>query len=144
MTMTTLKSFDTTLHKTNLWLDEIAEQLGRGEDRQVAYDALRATLHALRDRLPVKEAADLAAQLPMLVRGIYYEGWSPTGKPVKDRKREEFLAHVVRELRGHPELDPEAVVKSVLRVVENHVAGGELQDVKANLPSDIRQLWPNA
>jgi uncharacterized protein (DUF2267 family) len=32
-------------------------------------------LHALRDRLPPEIAVHLSAQLPMLVRGIYYEGW---------------------------------------------------------------------
>jgi uncharacterized protein (DUF2267 family) len=50
-------------------------------------------LHALRDRLTVNEAAQFGAQLPMLVRGIYYEGWDPTRLPVK-MNREEFLQRV--------------------------------------------------
>jgi len=66
--------------------------------RHDAYVALRATLHALRDRLPVEETAELAAQLPMLVRGVYYEGWDPTGKPVRERSLEGFLAGVAVEL----------------------------------------------
>jgi uncharacterized protein (DUF2267 family) len=64
--------FEQTLQKTNEWLTRLATELA-GDDRQLAYRALRASLHALRDRLIVDEAAHLGAQLPLLVRGIYYE-----------------------------------------------------------------------
>ncbi len=73
--MTTgLAVFDTTVQETNLWLKGIMEGL-HTDDRHLAYLALRATLHALRDRLGPENAVHLAAQLPMLVRGLYYEGW---------------------------------------------------------------------
>ena len=75
MSSTGLEVFDETVHKTNIWLKEIAQVLG--PDRHRAYNALRAVLHCLRDRLTVDEAAQLGDQLPMLVRGIYYEAWHP-------------------------------------------------------------------
>ncbi|TMB45162.1 MAG: DUF2267 domain-containing protein, partial [Deltaproteobacteria bacterium] len=91
MSATGLEVFDTTLQKTNSWLKELMGILG-SQDRHMAYLALRATLHALRDRLTVEEVAHLGAQLPMLIRGFYYEGWDPTGKPLRVRRKEEFLA----------------------------------------------------
>src|SRR5918996_5613258 len=106
MTMTGLDVFDRTVHKTNSWLNELMEILG-WHDKHRAYLALRVTLHALRDRLIVEEVAQLAAQLPMLVRGFYYEGWDPTGKPLKVRRKEQFLGLVEQELRGSERIDPE-------------------------------------
>jgi uncharacterized protein (DUF2267 family) len=72
MTITSIDVFETTLHKTNGWRKELLEELD-WQDRHAAYLALRATLHALRDRLTVEEVAELGAQLPMLIRGFYYE-----------------------------------------------------------------------
>src|SRR6516225_9161143 len=93
MSLSTIAPIEGTIHTTNCWLKELMEELG-WDDRQRAYHALGAVLHALRDRLTVAEAADLGAQLPMLIRGLYYEGWTPNGKPIKERRKEDFLAHI--------------------------------------------------
>ena len=78
--MSEVELIDRSVEKTNVWLKELAEELGT-DDRKFAYRVLRAYLHAVRDRLMVDEAAQLAAQLPELVRGIYYEGWVPSRTP---------------------------------------------------------------
>ncbi len=136
MSTTGLEVFDSTIQKTNAWLKELMELLEC--DRREAYVALRATLHALRDRLTVEEVAQFAAQLPMLVRGFYYEGWDPTGKPVKERHIEEFLLRIEQKLRPH-ELDPEQVAPAVFRLLANRVSEGEIEDVEHLLPRDIRE-----
>jgi uncharacterized protein (DUF2267 family) len=141
MSETGLTAFDSTIHTTNVWLQDVMEYLG-WQDRHRAYLALRAVLHALRDRLTVEEAADLGAQLPMLVRGFYYEEWHPHGKPLKERKKEEFLAHIAGAFQGGPGIDPERVTRGVFQVLANHVTSGEIEDVKSSLPADIRALWP--
>ena len=124
MSLTGLDVFDRTVHTTNRWLQELT------------------TLHALRDRLPIEETAELAAQLPMLVRGFYYEGWDPTGKPVRERSLEGFLAGVAVELPI--DADPEPVARAVFALLARRVSDGEIQDVKGVLPTAIRQLWPAA
>jgi uncharacterized protein (DUF2267 family) len=140
MSATGLSVFDTTLHRTNVWLKELMELLD-WQDKNKSYLALRATLHALRDRLTVEEVAQLAAQLPMLVRGFYYEGWDPTGKPQKDRHGEEFLAHLERYFPDDKTLDAERMARAVFTVLARHVSPGEIEDLKLMLPSSLRRLW---
>ena len=140
MTSTGLAVFDDTLQKTNLWLKEIEAQLG--PDRQRAYHALRAVLHALRDRLSVDEAAHLSAQLPMLIRGIYYESYRPAGKPEKIRSRDEFLEHVGEGLRNVRPIGADDAASAVLGVIGRNCNPGEVRQVVSSLPADIRSLWP--
>lgn len=140
MSQTGVTAFDSTLQTTNVWLNDILEQLG-WQDRHRAYHALRAVLHTLRDRLSVDQAAALAAQLPMLIRGFYYEGWHPAGKPIKERKKEDFLAHVAAAFRDDPDINPEDVARAVFQAIAKHVTPGEIKHVKFALPSEIRTLW---
>ncbi len=140
MSHTTVSVFESTVQTTNVWLRDIQDRLAWAEPHR-AYHALRAVLHALRDRLPVDQAAALAAQLPMLVRGVYYEGWHPHGKPLKERHREDFLAHVADAFRDTPDVDPERVTTAVFQVVAGHVTAGEIDNVKRCLPEAIRSLW---
>src|SRR5439155_19096467 len=100
MSSSGLEVFDRTIQETNIWLGEIADDLG--PDRQVAYRVLRAVLHALRDRLTVEQAAHLSAQLPMLIRGIYYESYQPAKTPNTARSRIEFRDAVRGELNNIP------------------------------------------
>ena len=141
MSATGLDAFDTSVQTTDIWLRDLMAELG-WEDRHKAYHAMRVVLHALRDRLPVDEAVQLAAQLPMLVRGFYYEGWRPHGKPVKERSRDEFLAHVTDGFLFDPEADSERIARAVFTVLARHVSGGEIEDVKSTLPAGVRRLWP--
>jgi uncharacterized protein (DUF2267 family) len=143
MSVTGLEVFDTTVHKTNSWLRRLMA-IGGWQDRHLAYDGLRATLHALRDRLTVEEVAQLAAQLPMLVRGFYYEGWDPTGAPARDRRQEAFLARIWSELPPKAGVDPEPVARAVFQLLSERVADGEIDDIRHVLPAEIRVLWPAA
>jgi uncharacterized protein (DUF2267 family) len=144
MSTTGLEIFDTTLQKTHTWLNEIMDELGWEDNRHWAYLALRTVLHGLRDHLPIEEATDLGAQLPMLIRGFYYEGWTLTGKPVKERHKEDFLAHIKQAFRNDERIDPEKVARAVFRLLSRRVTSGEIADVKHLLPPALRELWPAA
>jgi uncharacterized protein (DUF2267 family) len=142
MTMTGLDVFDRAIHKSNDWLKDIMFELN-WEDRHRAYLALRAVLHALRDRLSVAESAQLAAQLPLLIRGVYYDGWTPAGKPVKERRKEEFLKHIREEFRDG-DIDAEQVTRAIFKMLAHRISQGEIHDIKQILPKELAELWPHA
>jgi uncharacterized protein (DUF2267 family) len=143
MSTTGLDVFDITLQKTHVWLNDIMEELACEGDRKAAYVALRSVLHALRDHLTVAEAADLGAQLPLLIRGIYYEGWTPSGKPVKERSKDAFLAYIRHAFTDNETINVENVARAVFRVLTAHVGAGEIAHVKHLLPASLRSLWPD-
>jgi uncharacterized protein (DUF2267 family) len=127
------------VEKAHVWLNEMADELGT-EDRQEAYRVLRAYLHAVRDRLPVDEAAQLAAQLPELVRGIYYESWNPSKTPVRYRGLADFLDRIATEASLDGETEASYAVSSAAKVLQRHVSAGELEDVRAVLPDNLKVI----
>ena len=137
--MTGNDPFETTLQKTHVWLADIMDRL-EWNDRRRAWAALRAVLHVLRDRLAVEEAAALGAQLPLLVRGAYYEGWRPSGKHERIRTEDDFFERVATELRGYDYVDVEEVTRVVLDTLAEHVSLGEAEHLTRVLPRRIGQL----
>lgn len=133
--------FESTVQSTNEWLQEVNREVNR-DDQQQAYRMMRAVLFALRDRMTVEEATDLGAQLPMLVRGFYYEGWNPSKTPSPERNRAEFLNHVNEFLQPASDGDPEEATRAVFKVLSRRITGGEIEHVKGNLPKDVQTLWP--
>jgi uncharacterized protein (DUF2267 family) len=140
MSTTGLDVFDKTVQTTNIWLKEIMTELGC--DRRHAYRALGAVLRTLRDRLTVDEAAQLGDQLPILVRGLYYDQWHSATNPDRTRKLDVFLGNIASALADLDPMDPEEVTRVVFAVLAHHVADGEIDQVKHMLPSDIQRLWP--
>jgi len=137
MAETGFSSFSTTVDKTNRVLKEIEEaNAWPRERRNESYAALRAVSHALRDRLTVEETAHLAAQLPMLIRGLYYEGWNPARVPVKMNK-EQFLERVRRDFPFDVGDDVEPLVHSVLRSLSLHITDGEWKNIKSSVPKGL-------
>jgi uncharacterized protein (DUF2267 family) len=132
-------TFDRSAEKADAWLaDMMAEMPTSNGD--LAFAALRAGLQSLRDRLPAGELADLASQLPMAVRGLLFEGWRPE-RPERIRSEEAFLADVRDRMHPHA-TDPWLAFVSTMRVLERHVAAGEMAQIKAVLPHAIRAIWP--
>jgi len=136
--------FDTTLQKTLNLLHDVCSEIGWPKDRKKqAYSALRAVLHVLRDRLPVTESANFAAQLTMLVRGFYYEGWKPEIVPKKMR-RDDFLAAVADQFPYAVDGGTQRLVDGVVRALSRHVEASAIEDIKEELPEDIVELLPRA
>jgi uncharacterized protein (DUF2267 family) len=137
-----LDVFDKTLETTHIWLNEICNDLG--PDKQVAWKVLSTVLHKLRDRLPIGLSAHLGAQLPLLVRGVYYDQFEPSKVPTECNSREEFVAEVAEWLNDTRPVDPDLAVRSVFGVLSRHISEGQVNKVREALPRSLRQSWLDA
>ena len=142
MSATGLEVFDKTLQTTNIWLNEIMDRIG--PDRQVAWKALSTVLHKLRDRLPVELAAHFGAQLPLLVRGVYYDQFEPARLPSDCRTPEEFRAEVAEGLSDVSPVDTDEAIAAVFGVLDRHVSEGQLAKVRNALPKGLKMVWDGA
>jgi uncharacterized protein (DUF2267 family) len=140
MSTKTIASFESATADAYQWLNEIGGILG-DEDRHFALQLLRGVLYALRDRLTIDQSAHLSAQLPMLIRGIYFENWNPQPLPSRDRTVEEFIDHVRPVMTGYHGTDLVEDVSAVFEVLRRHVSWGEADKIATMLPHAISTLW---
>jgi uncharacterized protein (DUF2267 family) len=134
-----LEVIESSTHKTHEWIASIAEAAHL--EKRDAYRALRAVLQTMRDRLPLDDAVHFAAQLPMFLRGLFYEGWEPSKVPIK-MSLEEFLLAVQGKIVSDRVIDPVRITQSVLLVVMSFVGVAEIEKIKHCFPKDMQSLWP--
>ena len=137
MSRTGVDSLDRSIDKTNVWLADVARSFGT-DDRAMAYRVTRSWLHTLRDRLPVPIAAHLAAQLPDLLRGVFYEGWNPSKVPIK-YGRDEYVARFAKDAQIHQNEVPKAGAL-VTSAMGRHMSSGAIDEALGALPTDVRAL----
>ncbi len=135
-----LKIIDESVQQANIWINEVDERAGWA-NKQRAYRLLRSVLHAVRDHLGVDEAAQLAAQMPIMIRGIYYEGWDPSKTPVRERSRAGFLEQVQRDFQMDPLGDAEHAVGAVFDTLDHKISEGEMKNLRRSFTKEIRELF---
>lgn len=143
MSPTGIRNLDRAVHQASEWLNKLDAKFG-WDDKQKTYRACRTVLRVLRDRLPLEESVQLGAQLPMVLRGVYYEGWRPSETPKKIRTEEGFLEAISHEYPGTEVVEPANLVSNVLAMLDEQVSAGEIEDVKSSLPKNLRRIWPGA
>jgi len=141
MSDTQVAALDHTVQQTNIWLKTLSEEL-HIEERHVAYTALRAVLHVLRDRLTAEQAVHLGAQLPLLIRGLYYEGWRMAAKPANERQPADFAGLVAAQMPSQFGYDALRMTKAVFSLLAKELDHGEVAKVIATMPAPLRSLWP--
>lgn len=143
-THTTLPQFSASIQKAQEWLDELAEA-EPFDNQEQAYSVLRATLHAVRDRLTPEQVAHLGSHFPMILRGAYFEGWRPAEAPNDYESVQAFVDKVKASLgtgtAGETDLTP--AILAVLEFLTETIDVGEMRHVVSQLPDDIADLFPH-
>ena len=139
--------FNNYIQPAELFIKEVAEELGNIQDTKAALRVTRSVFHTLRDMLTPEESLHLVAQLPMILKAIYVDGWKP-GTVNRIRSMQEFL-NCLKSNSDRPEVDfgnnDEAVnaVQCVLDVVQRHVTVGEIAHIVDQFPQELLILWKN-
>lgn len=139
--MSEIRELAIAVSATEDWIDDLLRRLD-WHDRERGYRVLLATLHALRDSLARDEAVYVGAQLPPLLRGLYYEGWHP-GERRAGRSRIAFLERILDGVHRDPGVDAEAVARAVFALLAARLPAAEIEDVKAATPKQLHNLWPS-
>lgn len=139
MSSTGLDAFDKTVQTTNIWLNEICDEIG--PDKQLAWHVLGVVLRTLRDRLPPDLSAHVASQLPVLVRGAYYDQYRPAEQPKPIRSREEFVEQIGSGLSNVRRVNPEAAARAVFHTLNRHLPAGQVTKARGALPQEVQALW---
>jgi uncharacterized protein (DUF2267 family) len=140
MTETSIANFSHSAQQAQQWVNELAEDLGWNQQR--AYHLLKVVLGVLRDWLSPEEVADLSAQLPALIRGIYFEGWDPAVSPATERKKRDFVIRVERGFGYDSNVDFDVAINAVFKLLDRHISHGEIVQVRNSMKKALRELWP--
>lgn len=141
--MTSIPILDKNIHQTMSWIYAIEEACDWDEnDQRKAFAALRSVLHALRDILPIESAIHLSAQLPLIIRGLFFENWSTHAPKQKIRRSEDFIMQVAENLFAYPDINASEVTNSVLRVMSERISVGEYEKILAVLPKELKYMFP--
>lgn len=124
------------------WLSNIADYMHTPGRTDWAFNVLKAVLHTLRDRTTVEEVFHLSAQLPVLIRGIYLEGYKPSGKPEK-MNAEEFVRQIRNRMGPAIDIPATDATRAVFTILYEKTSPGEMDDIKGSMPKDIQRLWDN-
>jgi len=133
-----ISSLDRSLNNAVEWLNDIQDEL-KWPDKDRVYSATKAVLGTLRDCLTIEELHQFAAQIPMVWIGVMFDGYDPTGKPVR-LDRIEFLGEV-RDKFGPNPLDAEKASRAVAKVLKKRISRGQYEDVVGHLSDDVKPLF---
>jgi uncharacterized protein (DUF2267 family) len=136
-TATKVSAIDHATQSAHTWVCDVAREFDT-EDREFAYRVLRAWLHTLRDRLTVQASANFAAQLPDLIRGIFYAGWNPSGVP-KKYDVEEYVLHFAHEANiAHDDVGKAAAATTAAAL--HHLPAAQMDKALEQLPPELRAV----
>lgn len=140
--MATAPILENNIHQTMDWIYAIEEACHWDDDNQKkAFIALRAVLHQLRDLLGLEQAAHLSAQLPLVIRGIFFENWNPSPGATPKIEKADFLGSISKGLYPYRDMDVEKTTKGVLHVLGGKLPPGEFEKIIKEIPKDIKDLY---
>lgn len=132
----------------NRLLKQVAERTGEPRNTARASRIVRTVLHGVRDAMMPGEAADVMSQLPLVVKGVFADGWKIGPHPKRFHSEQEFIDYLresaggaaARDFGNDQEL--KSLVKEVIGVLEeDYWSEGQVRQIRQVLPEKLRTLF---
>lgn len=121
----------------NTWIQAVADELGT-TDCDFACVVLGAWLRMLRNRLTIEASARFAAELPSMVRELFYENFDPNALPVK-RDAKTYTIRFARAARIAVQ-DVSRAASAATAAVCRQLSATEIDQAFAELTPELRTL----
>jgi uncharacterized protein (DUF2267 family) len=141
MSASGLDFFDKTVQNTTVWL-QIMDDLG--PDRRRAWHTRGVVLRTPRDRLSPELGGNLAAELPLLVLGAYYDQNRPSDHRSRGGSTEYFLVPAADGLKATRPANPRGATRAALMTLAHHVDLCQSANVRDALLQDVQKRWPGS
>ena len=132
------------------FMHQLQQRLGTEDNWDKTARILKGVLHTIRDRMPISEALDVMAQMPLFMKGIFADQWKYREEPEKIRSQQQFIEAV----KQRPELvefsdlpEDEDVIRAtreVLSLLSEHIEEGQMRHIKANMPGEMHPVFDEA
>lgn len=130
----------------NTFLKELAIELNLANEPEKVYRILTAILHALRDLISTEESIQLISQFPMFLKAVYVNRWDTHINKNKVKTTEDFILLIKEKSGTTAEVDfpddekTELYLSVTFIVLRKFISFGELEDLKSNLPKDLKWI----
>ena len=137
--------FDKQCQEANHFIKDLAMQLGTPEDIDHAVRVLRYVFRALRRRLVPDESLHIVSQLPLILKGIYVDGWN-IYEPLSEAKTFDEFLYDIRNNERKADVDftnydlAKKKISAVFNALKKIISGGELDHFRDELPKELAEM----
>ncbi len=138
-------NFNQYAQEGNTFMKHYTKTMNLNDDREKAGRILSSVLHGLRELISTEESLQFISQLPMFLKAVYVNGWN-IHKPKKAKNMTEFI-ELLRQFNGvtaYNDLANDEVAENYIRTtfieLRQYVSLGELEDIRSELPKDLKHM----
>lgn len=138
--------FSNYAQKGNEFLAEVSKKLGDEYSLESSGRIVRAVFHTLRDIISLEESLQFISQLPMALKSVYVDGWTNHKPKERIRHMGDFVTAVVNNdgQAGYTDFVAKKegihAIEAVFKVLNMYVSKGEIRDIRAILPKELKPL----
>lgn len=142
-------NFETFAQDAHTYINELAHELEHPEEKKRVLQIWRAVMHTVRDRIQLGESFQVIDPLPMILKGIFVEGWKYTENPPLNYETLEEMKTEVKNLqRRYGEEDfpwkksTEEIITITIGSLKKFLQGNQVRQILDQMPKEIKTYMP--